>query len=86
MNKDEKLMRDFIAAELKNRELGQADLDRLAEVLYPHDGTNEGVLAATRKFTADVMAWGKKKQEQEKKQAPVEPMSDDEIEALAAML
>ena len=86
MTKQEKKMRDFISAEITNRELNQEQLDKLAEVLYPHDGTNEGILHATRQFSIDIMGWVNQKEAKKQKDAPIVPMSENEIEALAAMM
>lgn len=85
MTKEEKQMRDFISEEMMNRDFDQNQLNKLAEVLYPHDGSDEGVRAATRKFSTDIIAWVGKKEKQEADKKP-KPMSDDEIEALAAIL
>lgn len=85
MNKEMEQMRDFLSAEIKKREFEQEQLDKLAEVLYPHDGTNESVLAATRKFSLDMMGWFEKSNEKKERKAP-KPLTDAEIEELAAML
>lgn len=85
MNKEMEQMRDFLSAEIKKREFEQEQLDKLAEVLYPHDGSNESVLAATRKFSLDMMGWVEKSNEKKERKAP-KPLTDAEIEELAAML
>lgn len=85
MNKEMEQMRDFLSAEIKKRDLQQEQLDKLAEVLYPHDGSNESVLAATRKFSLDMMGWAEKSIEQQERKHP-KPMSEDEIAALAAIM
>lgn len=85
MTKEEKQMRDFISAEIMNRDFGQEQLDKLAEVLYPHDGTNESIHNATRKFSTDIITWAGKKQKQEADKTP-KLMTDAEIEELAALM
>lgn len=85
MNKEMEQMRDFLSAEIKKREFEKEQLDMLAEVLYPHDGTNESVLAATRKFSLDMMGWVKKTNEKNERKAP-NLLTEAEIEELAAML
>lgn len=85
MTKEMKQMRDFISAEIMKRDFEQEQLDKLAEVLYPYDGTNDSVLAATRKFSTDIITWASKKEQQQRDKTP-KPMSDEEIEALAALM
>lgn len=85
MTADEKKMRDFISAEIMNREMEQADLDRLSAVLYPHDGTNESVRSAARQLGFDMIKWAKKQNDEQERKHP-KPMSDEEIVALAAMM
>lgn len=85
MTKEEKQMRDFISAEIMNRDFGQEQLDKLAEVLYPHDGTNESIHNATRKFSTDIITWVSKKEKQQRDKTP-KPMTDAEIEELAALM
>lgn len=83
MTKTEEQMRDFISAEIKNRDFEQEQLDKLAEVLYPHDGSDESVRSATRQFGSDMIKW--ESNEQMDRKTP-KPMTDAEIEALAAMM
>ena len=85
MTAEEKRMRDFISAEIMNREMQQADLDRLSVVLYPHDGTNESVRSAARQLGFDMIKWAKKQNDELEQKHP-KPMSDEEIVALAAMM
>ena len=85
MTAEEKRMRDFISAEIMNREMQQADLDRLSAVLYPHDGTNESVRSAARQLGFDMIKWAKKQNDEQERKHP-KPMSDEEIVALAAMV
>ena len=85
MTAEEKRMRDFISAEIMNREMQQADLDRLSSVLYPHDGTNESVRSAARQLGFDMIKWAKKQNDEQERKHP-KPMSDEEIVALAAMM
>ena len=85
MTKEEKQMRDFISAEMMNRDFDQDQLSKLTAVLYPHDGSDEGVRAATRKFSTDIIAWVSKREKQESDKKP-KPMTDAEIEALAAIM
>ncbi len=85
MTAEEKRMRDFISAEIMNREMQQADLDRLSAVLYPHDGTNESVRSAARQLGFDMIKWAKKQNDEQERKHP-KPMSDEEIVALAAMM
>lgn len=85
MTKEEKQMRDFISAEILNREFEQEQLDKLAEVLYPHDGTNESIHNASRQFSTDIITWAAKKEKQQRDKTP-KPMTDAEIEELAAMM
>ena len=85
MTAEEKRMRDFISAEIMNREMQQADLDRLSAVLYPHDGTNESVRSAARQLGFDMIKWAKKQNDEQEQKHP-KPMSDEEIVALAAMM
>ena len=85
MTAEEKRMRDFISAEIMNREMQQADLDRLSAVLYPHDGTNESVRSAARQLGFDMIKWVKKQNDEQERKHP-KPMSDEEIVALAAMM
>lgn len=85
MTKEEKQIRDFISAEIKNRDFEQEQLDKLAEVLYPHDGTNESIHNATRKFSTDIITWVSKQEKQQRDKTP-KPMTDTEIEELAALM
>ena len=85
MTAEEKRMRDFISAEIMNREMQQADLDRLSAVLYPHDGTNESVRSAARQLGFDMIKWAKKQNDEQERKHP-KPMSDEEIVALSAMM
>ena len=85
MTAEEKKMRDFISAEIKNREMEQADLDRLSAVLYPHDGSEESVRSAARKFGSDMFRWAKKQHDEQERKHP-KPMTEDEIVALAAIM
>ena len=85
MTAEEKRMRDFISAEIMNREMQQADLDRLSAVLYPHDGTNESVRSAAHQLGFDMIKWAKKQNDEQERKHP-KPMSDEEIVALAAMM
>lgn len=85
MTAEEKRMRNFISAEIMNREMQQADLDRLSAVLYPHDGTNESVRSAARQLGFDMIKWAKKQNDEQERKHP-KPMSDEEIVALAAMM
>lgn len=85
MTAEEKKMRDFISAEIKNREMEQDDLDRLSAVLYPHDGTEESVRSAARKFGSDMIKWAKKQHDEQEQKHP-KPMTEDEIVALAAIM
>lgn len=83
MTAEEKKMRDFISAEIKSREMEQADLDRLSAVLYPNDGSEESVRSAARKFGSDMIRWAKNELDEEEQKHP-KPMTDAEIEELAA--
>lgn len=85
MTKEEKQMRDFLAAEIKNRDLEQADLDSLTTVLYPNDGSDESVRRAAREFGSDMIKWAKKLNDKKERETP-KPMTDEEIEALAAIM
>lgn len=85
MTQEEKKMRDFLCAEIKNRDFGQDDLDRLSAVLYPHDGTEESVRSAARKFGSDMFKWAKKQHDEKERKTP-KPLTDAEIEELAALL
>lgn len=85
MTQEEKKMRDFLCAEIKNREMEQADLDRLSAVLYPHDGTEDSVRCAARKFGSDMFKWAKKEHDEQEQKHP-KPMTEDEIVALAAIM
>ena len=85
MTAEEKRMRDFFSAEIMNREMQQADLDRLSAVLYPHDGTNESVRSAARQLGFDMIKWAKKQNDEQERNNP-KPMSEEEIVALAAMM
>ena len=85
MTAEEKKMRDFLSAEITNRDFTQEQLDKVAEVLYPHDGTNESVRSATRQFGSDMIKWAKKQNDEQEQKHP-KPMSDEEIVALAAMM
>lgn len=85
MTAEEKKMRDFLCAEIKNREMEQADLDRLTAVLYPHDGSEESVRSAARKFGSDMFRWAKKQHDEKERKAP-KPLTEAEIEELAALL
>ncbi len=85
MTKEEKQMRDFLSAEMINRDFSQEQLDKVAEVMYPHDGTNESVRSATRQFGSDMIKWAKKQNDKKERETP-KPMTDAEIEALAAMM
>ena len=80
-----KQMRDFISAEILNRDFEPEQLDKLAEVLYPHDGTNESIHNATRKFSTDIITWASKKEQLQRDKTP-KPMTDAEIEELAALM
>ena len=85
MTQEEKKMRDFLSAEMINREFTQEQLDKVAEVLYPHDGSEESVRSAARKFGSDMFSWAKKQHDEQEQKHP-KPMSESEIEALAAMM
>lgn len=85
MTAEEKKMRDFLCAEIKSRDFEQDDLDRLSAVLYPHDGSEESVRNAARKFGSDMIKWAKKLNDEEERKTPT-PMTEDEIVALAAIM
>ena len=85
MTTEEKKMRDFISAEIMNRELSQEQLDKVAAVLYPHDGTDESVRRASREFGNDMIRWAKKLNDEQEREHP-KPMTEDEIAALAAIM
>lgn len=85
MTAEEKKMRDFLSAEMINREFTQEQLDKVAEVLYPHDGTNESVRCATRQFGSDMIKWAKKEHDEQEQMHP-KPMTEAEIVALAAIM
>ncbi len=85
MTEKEKKTRDFIVTQLKKREMTETELDKLTEVLYPHDGSNKGMVEASRQFSKDFGDWQQAPQTTEK-DTPVTPMSDAEIEALAAII
>ena len=85
MTQEEKKMRDFLSAEMINREFTQEQLDTVAEVLYPHDGSEESVRSAARKFGSDMIKWAKKQHDEQERKHP-KPMTEDEIVALAAIM
>ena len=85
MTAEEIKMRDFLSAEMINREFTQEQLDKVAEVLYPHDGTNESVRCATRQFGNDMIKWAKEVNDEQERKHP-KPMTEDEIVALAAIM
>ncbi len=85
MTSEEKKMRDFLSAEMINRDFTQEQLDKVAEVMYPHDGSDESVRSATRQLGSDMIKWTKKLNDEEERKTP-KPMSDEEIEALAAIM
>ena len=85
MTAEEKKMRDFLSAEMINRDFTQEQLDKVAEVLYPHDGSDESVRCATRQFGSDMIKWAKKLNDEKERKTP-KPMSEEEIVALAAIM
>ncbi len=85
MTSEEKKMRDFLSAEMINRDFTQEQLDKVAEVMYPHDGSDESVRSATRQLGSEMIKGTKKLNDEEERKTP-KPMSDEEIEALAAIM
>ena len=83
MTQDEKKTRDFLSAEMINREFTQEQLDKVAEALYPHDGSEDSVRCASRQFASDMIKWVKKQNDEKEQKAP-KSMTDEEIDALAA--
>ncbi|MBR0117062.1 MAG: hypothetical protein IJM04_07230 [Prevotella sp.] len=85
MTAEEKKMRDFLRAEMNNREFTLEQLDRVAAVLYPHDGSDESVRRASRQFGNDMIKWAKEVNDEQERKHP-KPMTEDEIVALAAIM
>lgn len=85
MTAEEKKMRDFLCAEMINRDLTQEQLDKVAAVMYPNDGTNDSVRNASRQLGIDMIRWAKKEHDEEERKHP-KPMTDAEIDAIAAIL
>ena len=81
-------MQAFLAQKIAKGEFCEEQIYKLTDVLYPHDGTPQAMLAAVRQQESEFAAWQANPNPQPEKKDnhhEVKPMSDAEIDAIAAM-
>ncbi len=80
-----KQMQAFLAQKVAKGEFTEEQIDRLTDIVYPHDGSSQQMLSAMRQQESEFTAWVASSNASNHDKREVKPMTDSEIEALAAI-
>lgn len=81
-----KQMQGFLSQKVAKSELTEEQVDKLTDIMFPHDGSSQQMLSAMRQQENEFTAWVASSNASKKDKREVKPMTDAEIEALAALI